>query len=154
MDTTTQPTITLPLRDYLDVLFTYKSNRDHILCRVATLSREQAEAIRQLDLEERFCHVEYHEDTPAVGQVWPIDDWRSHYIRREQLKAVSERSRKNKELLEEAKMRMVKTICDDEEIGVMFDIERATEYVGRIVREKKFAVAKKFGCPNLEELLQ
>ncbi len=155
METTenSEPTITLPLRTYLDHLFTYKSTRDHILCRVACLDRAEGEWIKQHDPGERFCHVELNPDTPNVAQVWPVAEWKTHYIRQQQLKAASEKSRQNKVDLELAKSKMVVCILEDPEVGPLFDGERAMEYVNKIIRDKKFKTAAKFGCGNLEELL-
>lgn len=152
------PLITIPVRDLIGYLSTYKyrdNPNPHTLARVACLSRAEGEWIKRHDLTERYCHVEFKPESPNVCEVWLIDEWKVAYERFVKQKEASERSRKNKETLEQMKLTMAENVMKDDMLSVFItNSTEALRYVEeKIVRTKKYNIAAKFGCSNLEELL-
>lgn len=95
------PILSIPLDDYLSTLFDYCRDKD--IYDKCTVSIPVAERVAKLDINERYCHVEYlRGGTEAI--IWKIDDWKMCWTRRKKLADA-------KAALEEAKRREENRIC-------------------------------------------
>jgi hypothetical protein len=142
--------ISLPLSTLLDYLLTYRTDPLGIHGRFAAIDVETAKSVKLLDPAETLCHVELGE---RVGTVWPIKLWRESEEKRELSKQRSEKSRANREVLDAARQTMIANVTADPMFGNILEREQIVAFVEKIITGRKFADAKMWGVPNLQELL-
>ena len=137
------PTITMPLADYLEDIFTYCRERSIAMVIRACVSKAKGERIKEADPAEQYCHIEINEH--GVATIYPIKEWlETEMALLEKKKRSAAETAKKYKTLEDIQS-LATELGKDELFGSMMSMEQLRVLAKKIIVTGDVATARKFG---------